>query len=136
MGQEGILRRYPVHFHMLGDSGAGSYLKDSSLHHTFNRCVTIHGTNNLNVSGTACHDHIGHGYFFEDGAEHDNVLEDNLGTRTREPAEASRLLESDRSPGTFWITNPDNTVRNNAADGSDGTGFWLALPEHPTGVFK
>ena len=37
---------------------------------------------------------------------------------------------------TFWITNPDNTYRDNVAAGSDATGFWLALPEHPTGAFE
>lgn len=34
----------------------------------------------------------------------------------------------------FWITNPDNTFTNNAAAGSEGNGFWIALPEHPTGL--
>ncbi len=39
MGRKGILRRYPIHFHMLSDAGANSYLKNSSVHETFNRCV-------------------------------------------------------------------------------------------------
>jgi G8 domain/PA14 domain len=134
MGQRAVLRRYPIHFHMLGDAGAGSYLKGSSLHHTFNRCVTVHGTNRLAVQDNVCHDHLGHGFFLEDGAEVDNVLEGNLGLVTRRPAEGQRLLPSDRSPATFWITNPDNTVRSNVAAGSQGTGFWYALPEHPTGL--
>ena len=134
MGQRGILRRYPVHFHMLGDAGAGSYVKNSSLHHTFNRCVTVHGTNGLALSGNACYDHVGHGYFLEDGAEHDNLIENNFGLLTRRPVEADRLLPTDGSPATFWITNPDNVVRGNVAAGSQGTGFWYALPEHPTGL--
>jgi hypothetical protein len=134
MGQRGILRRYPIHFHMLGDAGAGSYLKNSSLHHTFNRCVTVHGTNQLILSRNVCHDHIGHGYFLEDGAEHDNMITGNLGLLTREPAAAAdRLLPTDDSPATFWITNPDNVVRGNVAASSRGMGFWYALPEHPTG---
>ncbi|MGI8911283.1 MAG: G8 domain-containing protein [Rubrobacteraceae bacterium] len=133
MGQKNILRRYPLHFHMLGDGGANSYLKDSSIHHTFNRCVTIHGTNQLQVHDNVCFDHIGHGFFFEDGAETDNFLEGNLGFGTREP-EGEGLLPSDGNPATFWITNPDNIVRNNVAAGSDGIGFWLAFPLHPTGL--
>jgi cell migration-inducing and hyaluronan-binding protein len=36
----------------------------------------------------------------------------------------------------FWITNPDNTYRDNVAAGSDATGFWFAFPEHPTGKFE
>jgi len=134
MGQKNILRRYPIHFHMLGDAGAGSYLKNSSLHHTFNRCVTVHGTNRLTLQGNVCYDHLGHGYFLEDGAEHDNLITDNLGLLTRRPADGERLLPTDSSPATFWITNPDNVIRGNVAGGSQGMGFWYALPEHPTGL--
>ncbi len=35
----------------------------------------------------------------------------------------------------FWITNPDNSYIDNVAAGSDETGFWLSLPEHPQGAF-
>jgi cell migration-inducing and hyaluronan-binding protein len=35
----------------------------------------------------------------------------------------------------FWITNPDNSYVGNVAAGSESTGFWFALPEHPTGAF-
>lgn len=131
MGQRNALRRYPVHFHMDGNA-PDSYLKDSSIHHSFNRCVTIHGTNQLTVSGNVCYDHIGHGYFLEDGAERRNVIAGNLGLGTHEVEDG--LLPSDRRPATFWITNPNNVVKDNVAGGSDGFGFWYALPEHPTGL--
>lgn len=134
MGQKNVLRRYPLHFHMLGAAGDSSYLKNSSIHETFNRCLTVHGTDKLDIAGNVCHDHLGHGYFFEDGAETDNNVTGNLGLTTRRPVEGERLLPSDRSPATFWITNPDNNVRNNVAAGSEGFGFWLAFPEHPTGL--
>ena len=134
MGQKNVLRRYPIHFHMLGDAGANSYLRDTSIHDTANRCVTVHGTNKLSVQRNVCYDHLGHGFFFEDGAETGNTLEGNLGFGTREPADGEKLLPSDSSPATFWITNPDNTVRNNVAGGSEGVGFWYALPEHPTNL--
>ncbi|CAA9500638.1 MAG: hypothetical protein AVDCRST_MAG45-1286 [uncultured Solirubrobacterales bacterium] len=55
--------------------------------------------------------------------------------KTRRPPADQRLLPSDSSPATFWVTNPDNVVRDNVAAGSDGHGFWLAFPEHPTGLF-
>jgi cell migration-inducing and hyaluronan-binding protein len=131
MGQRNRLRRYPVHFHMDG-SASGSYLKRSSIHHTFNRCVVIHGTNHLFVTGNVCYDNVGHAFFLEDGAEHDNLISGNLGLGTK--ANEAGLLPTDDRPATFWITNPDNTVRNNVAAGSDGPGFWYALPEHPTGL--
>lgn len=134
MGQRNTLRRYPVHFHMLGDAGENSYVKDSSLHNMFNRCITIHGTNRLRIAGNTCYDHVGHGFFMEDGAEVDNVLEGNLGFRTRAPAGGEGLLPSDEFPATYWITNPDNELRGNVAGGSDGMGFWYALPKAPTGL--
>ena len=46
------------------------------------------------------------------------------------------LIPSDNTVSSFWITNPDNTYRDNVAAGSDATGFWLAFPEHPTGAFE
>lgn len=136
MGQAGILLRYPVHFHLMGDAGNGSFIRNSSLHHLFNRCITIHGTNDVLVSGNAAYDTFGHCYFLEDGAELGNVLDGNLGLMTRSPAGALALLPSDDTylgPALFWITNPANVVTNNVAASSEGTGFWYALPEHPTG---
>jgi hypothetical protein len=41
-----------------------------------------------------------------------------------------------RSRREYWITNPDNVYRDNVAAGSDVTGFWMSLPEHPNGKFE
>ena len=46
------------------------------------------------------------------------------------------LLPSDNTAASFWITNPDNTYRDNVAAGSDANGFWMSLPEHPNGKFE
>ncbi|KAL0189621.1 hypothetical protein M9458_016720, partial [Cirrhinus mrigala] len=52
MGQQSM-GHYPVHFHMNGDVDEmggydpPTYVKDLSIHHTFSRCVTVHGTNGL-----------------------------------------------------------------------------------------
>ena len=46
------------------------------------------------------------------------------------------LIPSDNTASTFWITNPDNIYRDNVAAGSDANGFWMSLPEHPTGAFQ
>jgi cell migration-inducing and hyaluronan-binding protein len=45
------------------------------------------------------------------------------------------LLPSDNTVSSFWITNPDNSYIDNVAAGSDETGFWFSLPEHPQGAF-
>jgi cell migration-inducing and hyaluronan-binding protein len=133
MGQRRALGRYPFHWHLVADA-TGSYFNNSAVHHSFNRCVTIHGSNRALVRGNVAYDAVGHCYFFEDGAETKNTMEGNLGLYTRRPAAGQELLPSDINPATFWVTNPDNIVRNNVAAGSQSFGFWYALPEHPTGV--
>ena len=135
MGQRNALRRYPVHFHMMG-SAAGSYLRGSSLHDLFNRCVTVHGTNDLSITQNVAYGTTGHCFFMEDGAETGNTLSGNLAMLVRAPDSKkgeTPLLTSDKNPAAYWITNPANTLTGNVAAGTDGSGFWYALPEHPTG---
>ena len=133
MGQAGHVARYPMHWHMANDV-TGQYIRDASIWKTNNRCLTIHGTDNATAQRNVCYDHLGHGYFLEDGSESGNTLEHNLGLSSRVPALAVRILPSDATPATFWITNPDNSFRNNAAAGSVAFGYWFALPATPTGL--
>lgn len=133
MGQKKVLARYPMHWHMMG-AVDGQYFRKNSIWKTFNRCVTVHGSNNAAVQGNVCYDNLGHAYFLEDGAETGNLFEDNLGVLTKKAPAGQELLPSDVNPATFWITNPDNTWRRNVAAGSKGFGFWFALPVSPTGL--
>ena len=136
MGQRGRQGRYPVHFHLAGDA-SGSYLRGSSIHDSFNRCVTIHGAHNLEIKDNVAYQAVGHCFFLEDGIETGNVLERNLGFGIKRPERKDALLPTDVSyigAAVFWITNPDNVLRGNVAAGSEGAGFWIALPEHPTGA--
>ncbi len=133
MGQSGKVGRYPIHWHLAGDV-TGQYIRNASIWKTNNRCLTIHGTDDLLAEGNVCYDHLGHGYFLEDGAESGNTLVHNLGLSARVPALAVRILPSDAKPATYWITNPANSFRDNAAAGSVGFGFWFALPASPTGL--
>ncbi|MEO8309286.1 MAG: hypothetical protein ABI616_14725, partial [Pseudomonadota bacterium] len=107
-----------------------------------------------------------HCFFLEDGIEHGNefvhnlaiqikchtskpCVPTNLGASGETPAgadyraarangQASKdvLLPSDNTVSAFWITNPDNTYRDNVAAGSDENGFWTSFPEHPNGAFQ
>ncbi|UBV42871.1 hypothetical protein LAJ19_01170 [Deinococcus taeanensis] len=136
VGQLNTLRRYPVHFHQLG-SATTSYLRGSSVHASYNRCVVVHGTSNLRVQDNVTFDTLGHCLFLEDGDETGNTLTGNLLTRVRAPDSKkgqTPLLDSDKRPAAYWLTHPNNTVTGNVAAGVDGTGFWYALPEHPTGL--
>jgi hypothetical protein len=135
MGQAGLLGRYPIHFHVAGDM-TGSYVRGTSIHDSFQRCITVHGTHNTVISDNVAYNALGHCYFLEDGIETGNVFDHNLGLLVERPETDEALLPSDISfqgPSVFWITNPDNTFTDNAAAGSQGNGFWIALPEHPTG---
>lgn len=134
MGQKGELGRYPFHWHHAHDA-SGQYIKNSSIHSSFNRVVTVHRTNNALIKDNVGYDHIGHGYFLEDASEVGNVFDHNLGLKTRKPAPGEAVRPHDRVqegninmfklPATFWITNPANDFINNAAAGSEGSGFWM-----------
>ena len=162
MGQNMHLARYPIHWHIEGD-GKGQYIENSSIHDTYSRCVTVHGTNNLRIQNNVTYNTVGHCYFMEDAVETGNQFIHNLGMMTKchpdgKPcvptnlgptgAQASGkyfdtagqeakdiLLPSDNTASTFWITNPDNVFRDNVAAGSESTGFWFAFPVNPTGAF-
>jgi cell migration-inducing and hyaluronan-binding protein len=154
MGQHLTLARYPIHWHVIGE-GSGQYIRNAAIHDTFNRCVTVHGTNNLQVQNNVTYNTVGHCFFIEDGIETGNRYVANLGIQTKchptlpcEPSnltDASRgsrgqqsehvLLPSDNTVATYWITNPGNHFIDNVAAGSDAVGFWLAFIEHPNGQF-
>jgi cell migration-inducing and hyaluronan-binding protein len=159
MGQHENLARYPIHWHLVGDT-KDQYIQNSAIHDTYSRCVTVHGTNHIRVENNVAYNNVGHCYFLEDGVEHSNQYLNNLGILTRchtnracNPTNAvvgvyggapgqngqtatDQLIPSDNTASTFWITNPDNTYRGNVSAGSEATGFWLAFPEHPTGKFE
>ncbi len=157
MGQHLQLARYPIHWHINGDA-QGQYIRNSAIHDTFNRCVTIHGTNNLLVENNVTYNTVGHCFFMEDGIETGNQVVRNLGIQTKchptlecvptnlgipsDPGEFGGqssedvLLPSDNTAATYWITNPSNDYIDNVAAGSDSTGFWISLPEHPVGAFE
>jgi cell migration-inducing and hyaluronan-binding protein len=155
MGQHLELARYPIHWHLIGDA-SGQYIRNSAIHDTYSRCVTIHGTDNLLVENNVTYNTVGHCFFMEDGIETGNQVIRNLGIQTKchptlpcEPTnlvlayqstEGQRsphvLIPSDNTVSTFWITNPDNTYRDNVAAGSDQIGFWMAFPTNPTGAFE
>ena len=128
-GQAFRLGRYPIHFHLNGDV-TGNYVRGCSIHHTFNRAVTIHAVHHLLVEHNVVYNVMGHAYFLEDGIETKNILQYNLAIFVKP---ASSLLNTDISPAAFWVTNPDNYIRHNAAAGGSHYGFWYNAPTNPGG---
>lgn len=108
----------------------GSYVRGCGIHHTFNRAVTIHAVHYFEVSHNVAYDNMGHTFFIEDSIETNNDISYNLGLYTKT---SLSLLDTDTTPATFWITNPSNYIRHNAAAGSDRYGFWFDLQSHPIG---
>src|SRR5579884_1768091 len=82
MGQHENLARYPIHWHLVGDT-QGQYIQNSAIHDTYSRCVTVHGTNNVRVENNVAYNNVGHCYFLEDGVEHGNQYLNNLGILTK-----------------------------------------------------
>ena len=137
MGQKKKNGRYPFHWHMLGNAGTNQYFKNSSEHISYNRALTIHGTSNTTVENNFFYDHIGHGIFLENGSEINNTIKGNVVLLTIRPADGEALTPSDnqlnqeqnRTPSSYWITNPNNIFIDNVAAGTQGTGFWYALAQ-------
>src|SRR5690606_19023470 len=82
MGQHLELARYPMHWHLAGDA-TGQYIKNSAIHDTFNRCVTVHGTDNLLIQNNVTYNTVGHCFFVEDGIEKGNEFVRNLAIQTK-----------------------------------------------------
>src|SRR5690606_28428595 len=81
MGQHLVLARYPMHFHILGDA-QGQYVRNASIHDSYNRCVTVHGTNDLRIENNVTYNTVGHCFFMEDGIETGNEFVRNLAIQT------------------------------------------------------
>ena len=129
-GQAFRLGRYPIHWHLMGDVHNASYVRGCAIHQTFNRAVTIHDTHRLLVEHNVIYDVMGGAFFIEDGVETGNVLQYNLAVFVRQ---STSLLNDDVTPAAYWVTNPDNVVRHNAAAGGTHFGFWYRMHEHPDG---
>jgi G8 domain len=133
MGQTNVLGRYPMHFHLLGNCPQ-CYVRDSSFHRSFYRCISIHGTNQATVSENVAYDVTGYCYYLEDGVEENNTLSYNLaahihaigpkppnggGSQSISPTgQGPQLtLPADITASGFYITNVRNNLIGNAASG-------------------
>ena len=134
MGWYGEQARYPMHWHFSGDS-YGDYANNNSVHRSFHRAFVVHGTNGVKVNNNVAYNVFSHCYVVaEDGNEMFNEFVGNLGLMTKRipdmddfafPGGQFSSLQSERHPGTFWLANPNNIVRDNHAAGSlDGIGFF------------
>ena len=134
LGQTNFEGRYPIHWHLVKDSGDGQYVTDSSFHRSYYKCVTLHGTNKVLASRNVAYDVIGHCLYLEDGVEEENIIEYNLHAHIHPigmpPGDgggsqylpdihnsASLVTASDATASGFYIPNAYNIIRGNAAVG-------------------
>lgn len=125
-GQAGRLGKYPIHWHHCSDS-SGSVVAKNTIRQSHQRCVVIHGTNNVLVEDNVAFQTAGHCFMTEDGIETGNIFARNLGAETGVAAAILPNGSTDDKPASFWISNPTNFVDGNVAAGSSGSGFWYEL---------
>jgi hypothetical protein len=125
LGKEGILGKYSLHFHLIGDTMRGSSVVGSSFWDSGNRWITIHGTNYLVVRDCVGYQSVGHGFFLEDGTEVDNVFDRNLAVQAfiGKPLPAQNLPFDNNGGAGFWWANSRNTFTRNVAVECDRYGF-------------
>lgn len=128
-GQQGVIGRYPIHFHYCNNV-TGSIVSKNTVRQSNQRCIVVHGTNQLKVVNNVAFDTKGHCYMTEDGSETGNEFLYNLGTQIGKPKklipdEGPNGNETDHEPSIYWITNPTNTFIGNVAAGSEHSGFWF-----------
>lgn len=121
VGQAFLLGKYPIHFHMIGRV-TKSYVRNNTVRNSYNRGTTIHGVHYLRVSRNTYFNCMGHTIFVEDAAETKNLIEYNVVAGTKP---SFSLLNTDQTPGCFWITHPDNIFVGNRAAGSTDYGYWM-----------
>jgi hypothetical protein len=115
LGKEGVLGRYALHYHLVGDTMRGSSVIGVSIWDSRNRWVTVHGTNYLVVRDCVGYKSVGHGYFLEDGTEVFNVFDRNLAVQAQHGKPLPKqALPFDQNEGSgFWWANSLNTFTGN-----------------------
>jgi hypothetical protein len=125
LGKEGVLGRYSLHFHLVGDTMRGSSVIGASIWDSANRWLTVHGTNYLVVRDCVGYQSVGHGFYVEDGTEEYNVFDHNLAVQAyrAEPLPKQNLPFDTNEGAGFWWANSRNTFTRNVACECDGYGY-------------
>jgi hypothetical protein len=125
LGKEGVLGKYSLHFHLVGDSMRGSSVVGASIWDSANRWITIHGTDDLVVRDCVGFRSLGHGFYLEDGSESHNILDRNLAVQALAAKPLpGQFLPFDRNDGAgFWWANSLNSFTRNVAAECDRYGY-------------
>jgi hypothetical protein len=125
LGKEGVLGKYPLHYHLVGSTMRGSSVIGASIWDSHNRCLTIHGTNYLVVRDCIGYRSVGHSFFFEDGTEVFNVVDRCLAIQAFHGKPLPKqVLPFDQNEGAgFWWSNSLNSFTRNVSCENDRYGY-------------
>lgn len=125
LGKRGVLGRYPVHFHLCGDTMRGSSVTGASIWDSGNRWLTVHGTDYLLVQDCVGYRCTGHGFFLEDGTEVNNIFDRNLAVQSLmgKPLPQQDLAFDPNDAAGFWWANCLNCFTRNVAAECEKFGF-------------
>eukprot|EP00039_Didymoeca_costata_P033682 m.43637 g.43637 ORF g.43637 m.43637 type:complete len:1732 (+) comp9991_c0_seq1:353-5548(+) len=127
-----------------------NFMNDCTVRDSLYRCVSIHGTNGVEVSRNVAYNIVGHCYYLEDGVEERNRITHNLashihpiGTPAAGGAQVGAIFRetddvrnpADHAAAGFYITNAHNYFYGNAASGG-WTGFSFPNVPLPLGAFN
>ena len=146
-----LMSAYPVHFHMVGDVSADTVINSNSIHHSYNKCVTVHMSNNAVIEHNVCARAVGHSFYLEEGNEVGNTFKFNLAagamaTQFTPSTDASKFWTGDylaprinyngidvatTTNGTTPVAVPagsTNFVNLNKVEITNPTAFWISSP--------
>lgn len=123
LGRMGVEGQYPL----LLDGLLEGTVRQSVIRSSGNRCLVLRQTSGVTIDQVVALDAYGHCFATEEGAETGNVFSGDLAAEIHAGA-----MPEDAVPAAFFIKNPDNTLKDNVAVGSDGFGYWYDLPENAT----
>ena len=152
MGQGGRIGHYPVHFHHSRMTPPDTFVRDSSVHDSMTRWITLHATSGVELARNVGYQSIGHGFYIEEASEAYNQLFSNLGVLARaavdniqNPRKVPGILAAPNTagvqpplltyqsdvvnPSVFWIMNGWNDFEYNMAAGATACGacYWPVL---------
>ena len=84
----------------------------------------MHGSRFLRIQKNVGFDIFGHQFFLEDGAETNNIIEDNLAINTKM---VWTLIDTDVTAAAYWVTHPFNILRRNRAAGGRSNFLFVCL---------
>lgn len=134
LGKKGLLGRYPIHFHLTGDTMRGSSVTGVSIRDSDNRWIALHGTRYLVVRDCVGYRSVGHGFHLENGEEVYNLLDRNLAIQALVGAPLpEQALPYDLNDGAgFWWANSRNAFTRNVAVECDQHGFRFEVEKTDT----